>query len=223
MKNDSLTERRARGRPRGFDSTKALDQALEVFWRLGYEGASIADLTEAMGIAAPSLYAAFGSKAELYRQVLERYRASQGASTPRALTEEPTARAAMERILREAARGFSNREHPRGCMISTAVLTCAEENQPVAEHVATLRAGALAALRTRLEQGIAEGELPAGTDPAALARYFGAIIQGMSVQAQDGASEAELLAIVEIAMRAWDKVARKSSSPRTRKGPAPHV
>ncbi|WP_257451907.1 TetR/AcrR family transcriptional regulator [Archangium lipolyticum] len=214
MKNDSLSERRPRGRPRGFDSSRALDQALEVFWRLGYEGASIADLTEAMGITPPSLYAAFGSKAELYRQVLARYRASQGASPPRALTEEPTARAAMERVLREAARGFSSREHPRGCMISTAVLACAEENQPVAEHVATLRADALAALRTRIEQGIAEGELPAGTDAAALARYFGALIQGMSVQALDGASEAELLALVEIAMRAWDKVAQKASTPR---------
>jgi AcrR family transcriptional regulator len=210
MKNNVPPERRPRGRPRGFDSTRALDQALEVFWRLGYEGASIADLTEAMGITAPSLYAAFGSKAELYRRVLERYQARQGASTPRALTEEPTARAAVERLLREAARDFSSRKHPPGCMISTAVLTCAEENQPIAEHVATLRAGSLKALRARLEQGIAEGELPAGTDAAALARYFGALLQGMSVQALDGASEAELLALGKVAMLAWDKVARKS-------------
>ncbi|MCY1078158.1 TetR/AcrR family transcriptional regulator [Archangium lansingense] len=216
MKTSTTPERRPRGRPRGFDSTKALDQALEVFWRQGYEGASIADLTEAMGITAPSLYAAFGSKAELYRQVLERYQARQGASTPRVLTEEPTARGAVEKILREAARDFSSRKHPPGCMISTAVLTCAEENQPVAEHVAALRAGTLKALRARIEQGIAEGELSAGTDAAALARYFGAIIQGMSVQALDGASEAELLAIGELAMLAWDKVAQKSSSPRVR-------
>ncbi|PTL79477.1 TetR/AcrR family transcriptional regulator [Vitiosangium sp. GDMCC 1.1324] len=220
MKNDPTPEKRPRGRPRAFDSTRALDQALEVFWRLGYEGASIADLTEAMGITAPSLYAAFGSKAELYRQALERYRASQGASTPRALTEEPTARASVERLLREAARNFSSREHPRGCMISTAVLRCAEENQPVAEHVATLRAGALAALQARIEQGLAAGELPAGTDSKALARYCGAIIQGMSVQALDGASEAELLGVVDIAMLAWDKVAQKSSSPRKKPGPA---
>ncbi|MDY7227160.1 TetR/AcrR family transcriptional regulator [Hyalangium rubrum] len=216
MKNDSTSERRPRGRPRGFDSTRALDQALEVFWRLGYEGASIADLTKAMGITAPSLYAAFGSKAELYRRVLERYQARQGASTSRAFTEEPTARATVERMLREAARDFSSGKHPPGCMISTAVLTCAEENQPVAEHVASLRANSLAALRARIEQGISQGELPAGTDAVALSRYFGAVFQGMSVQAQDGASKTELLALVEIAMLAWDKVVQRSSPPRGR-------
>ncbi|WP_044191283.1 TetR/AcrR family transcriptional regulator [Hyalangium minutum] len=216
MKTTSSTERRPRGRPRSFDSSRALDQALEVFWRLGYEGASIADLTEAMGITAPSLYAAFGSKAELYRRVLEHYRARQGGSQPRALTEAPTARAGVERLLQEAAREFSSPKHPPGCMISTAVLTCAEENQPVAEHVASLRAGTLAALRARIEQGIARGELPAGTDAAALARYFGALLQGMSVQALDGASQAELLALGEIAMRAWDSVAQQATSPRRR-------
>jgi AcrR family transcriptional regulator len=216
MKTTSSTERRTRGRPRGFDSSRALDQALEVFWRLGYEGASIADLTEAMGITAPSLYAAFGCKAELYRRVLEHYQARQGGSPPRALTEASTARTGVERLLREAAREFSSPKHPPGCMISTAVLTCAEENQPVAEHVASLRAGTQAALRAHIEQGIARGELPAGTDAAALARYFGALIQGMSVQALDGASQAELRAIGEIAMRAWDSVAQQSSSPRSR-------
>ncbi|WNG37889.1 TetR/AcrR family transcriptional regulator [Archangium violaceum] len=205
MKNSSPPERRPRGRPRGFDSTRALEQALKVFWRLGYEGASITDLTEAMGITAPSLYAAFGSKAELYRQALELYRAEQGAFTARALDEEPTARAALDRSLRESAREFTSRKHPRGCMISTAVLTCAAENQPIAEHVAGLRADTLARLRDCIARGIAQGELPAGTNAEALARYFGAIIQGMSVQAQDGASEAELLALAEIAMRAWDK------------------
>ncbi|QRK07369.1 TetR/AcrR family transcriptional regulator [Archangium violaceum] len=204
MKNSSIPERRPRGRPRGFDSTRALDEALKVFWRLGYEGASITDLTEAMGITAPSLYAAFGSKAELYRQALERYRAEQGAFTARALAEEPTARAAIARVLRESAREFSSRKHPRGCLISTAVLTCAAENQPIAELVAGLRSGTLALFRDRIARGIAQGELPAGTDAEALARYFGAIIQGMSVQAQDGASEAELLALAEVAMRAWD-------------------
>lgn len=205
MKNSSTPERRPRGRPRCFDSTRALDQALNVFWRLGYEGASITDLTEAMGITAPSLYAAFGSKAELYRQALERYRAEQGAFTARALAEEPTTRAAIDRILRESAREFSSRKHPRGCMISTAVLACAAENQPIAELVAGLRSGTLVLFRDRIARGIAQGELPAGTDAEALARYFGAIIQGMSVQAQDGASEAELLALAEVAMRAWDK------------------
>jgi AcrR family transcriptional regulator len=215
MKTPPPAEKRPRGRPRGFDTERALDQALEVFWRLGYEGASIADLTEAMGITAPSLYAAFESKAGLYRQALVRYRAGQGAFTAQALKSEPTAREAMACVLRGAAKDFASRKHPRGCMISTAVLTCATENQAIAEHVAGLRADSLAAFRARLARGIADGDVPAGTDTAALARYFGAVIQGMSVQAQDGASEAELLSIAELAMEGWDKVAR--ASPETKK------
>lgn len=208
MKISPTPERRPRGRPRGFDSDKALDKAVEVFWRLGYEGASIADLTEAMGITAPSLYAAFESKAELYRQALARYREAQGAFTARALAEEPTARGAIARVLRDAAKDFVSHKHLRGCMISTAVLRCATENQPIAEHTAALRADALKQFQARIARGIAEGDLPAGTDAAALARYFGAITQGMSVQAQDGASEAELLSIVELALKAWDAKVR---------------
>ncbi|MCY1015752.1 TetR/AcrR family transcriptional regulator [Pyxidicoccus sp. MSG2] len=194
---------RPRGRPREFDATKALDRAMEVFWRLGYEGASIADLTEAMGITAPSLYAAFGSKAELYRQALVRYQADQGSFTARALEEEPTARGAIERVLRESARNFPRRKQLAGCMITAAVLTCAPENRPIAEHVAGMRRATLARFEACIRQGAEQGELPAGTDAAALARYFGAVIQGMTVQAQDGANEAELLGIVEVAMRAW--------------------
>jgi len=203
MKIDTPTRPRPRGRPREFDELKALDQAMLVFWRLGYEGASVADLTGAMGITAPSLYAAFGSKEGLYRRVLERYQTGPGAYTWTALTEEPTARGAIERVLRESARVFTRRKHPPGCMISTAVLRCAEAHQPVADLVASLRASAVELFRERIARGIDAGELPPGTDASAMARYHGALLQGMSVQAQDGASEAELLGLVDVAMRAW--------------------
>lgn len=188
---------------------------MEVFWRLGYEGASIADLTEAMGITAPSLYAAFGSKAELYRQALARYQEDQGSFTARALEEEPTARGAMERVLRESARHFPRRKQLAGCMITAAVLTCATENRPIAEHVAGMRRATLARFEACIRQGVDQGELPAGTDTAALARYFGAVLQGMTVQAQDGADEAELLGIVEVAMRVWP--ARSTGGTRGRR------
>ncbi|WP_342376893.1 TetR/AcrR family transcriptional regulator [Myxococcus stipitatus] len=181
-----------------------LDQALEVFWRLGYEGATVADLTEATGLSATSLYAAFDSKEGLYRRVLAHYREGPGAGTFRALQEEPTARAGFERVLREAARNFTRRKHPPGCMVSTAVLRCAEAHRPVAELVTSLRLSSLEAFRERLARAVEEGELPSGTDPAVLARYFGTLLQGMSVQAADGATEADLLALVEVAMRAWD-------------------
>ncbi|NTX11281.1 TetR/AcrR family transcriptional regulator [Myxococcus sp. CA056] len=204
MKIDIAPRPRPRGRPREFDETKALDLAVEVFWRLGYEGASVADLTGAMGITAPSLYAAFGSKEGLYRRVLERYQQGPGAHTWLALTEEPTARGAIERVLRESARAFTRRKQPPGCMISTGVLRCAEAHQPVADLVAGLRSNAVKLVRERIARGIAAGELPLETDAGALARYFGAVVQGMSIQAQDGASEAELLGLVEVAMRAWN-------------------
>ncbi|WP_426748986.1 TetR/AcrR family transcriptional regulator [Myxococcus faecalis] len=213
MKKDLALHPRPRGRPREFDETKAVDRALEVFWRLGYEGASVAQLTQAMGLTAPSLYAAFGSKEGLYRRVLERYQQGPGAYTWNVFTEEPTVRAAVERLLRETAHHFTRRKQPPGCMISTALLRCAEEHQPVADFVASLRTRAVGVFREHIQRAIAKGELPAGTDAEAMARYHGAIIQGMSVQAQDGASEAELLGLVEVAMRAWSPPA---SRPRAR-------
>ncbi len=191
--------RRPRGRPREFDRGEALARARETFWRLGYEGASIADLTAAMGITPQSLYAAFGSKAELYREALADYRETVGAFARRALEEEANAADAFDRLLRETAHEYCREGQPRGCMISTATLTCAAENRPVATHVAALRAEAIAAFEARLARGVAEGDLRADTDAAALARFVGAIIQGMSVQAQDGASEEALAAIAGIA------------------------
>lgn len=185
---------RPRGRPRSFERDEALGKAAETFWRLGYEGASIADLTTAMGITPQSLYAAFTSKADLYREALAWYQAHFGASTGHALEEADVA-AALARVLRESAREFTRRGRPHGCMVSTAVLTCAAENEPVARHVSDLRSGMLAAVRARIERGVAEGQLRSETDPEALARFVGAMIQGMSVQAQDGASKAALLAV----------------------------
>ncbi|ADO75518.1 TetR/AcrR family transcriptional regulator [Stigmatella aurantiaca] len=199
MKKTSSTGGRPRGRPREFDREAALARALEVFWRYGYEGASIADLTRAMGITAPSLYTAFHSKEALYREALARYQTEVGASTVRFL-EEPKIRTALASVLRESAKQFTAPAHPAGCMVSTAVLSCAEENQPVAEHVAHLRKKALGLFQARFERAIAEGELPETMDAAELARFYGAIIQGMSVQARDGATEQELLGIVELAL-----------------------
>ena len=141
MKNSDQAPR-LRGRPRSFDRNAALAVAMETFWRLGYEGASIADLTAAMAITPQSLYAAFGSKAELYREALGLYRATSGASLAKTLDEEPTVSAAFERVLKQRARTFAGRGHPAGCMISTAVLTCASENEPIADHLRELRNGA---------------------------------------------------------------------------------
>jgi AcrR family transcriptional regulator len=205
--NEPKVAVRPRGRPRAFDCDTALLAAAETFWRLGYEGASIVDLTEAMGITPQSLYGAFKSKAELYISALSRYQETAGAFAREALAQEPTAARAFERLLREAAREFSQPGRPAGCMVAMGALTCATENAEVAAHVADIRAQKLAMLTARLERGIAEGDLAADTDPARLARYLHAVLQGMALQARDGADEDDLLAVAETASA---EVARRS-------------
>jgi AcrR family transcriptional regulator len=200
----AMESKKPRGRPREFDQEKALDHAVDLFWRQGYEGTSIADLTAAMGITAPSLYAAFGSKEKLYSKVLDRYRqTAAGRSLIDALQEEPTAFGAVNRLLHQSADDFASRNKPHGCLISTGVLTCASENKDAAELVASKRTESLHVLRKRFREAIKTGELPPDTDVEQLARFYGAIIQGMSVQAIDGANARALHGIVEAALRAW--------------------
>ncbi|QSW21792.1 TetR/AcrR family transcriptional regulator [Rhizobium leguminosarum] len=196
MKNPTA---RRRGRPPAFDRETVLSAARETFWAHGYEGASIADLTAAMGITPQSLYAAFNSKADLYRAALEQYRGL-GSDTFSALGEPIDTVSAFERIMRGSAAIFSAPEHPKGCMISTAVLNCASENEVIADHVAAMRRRSLDAFAARIERGIREGDMKPETNPRALARFLGAIIQGMSVQARDGASLEELLDIAVLAI-----------------------
>ncbi|WP_409565741.1 TetR/AcrR family transcriptional regulator [Methylobacterium sp. E-045] len=197
VKNNGAVVPRPRGRPRAFDRDEALAVAGNTFWRLGYEGASISDLTSAMGITPQSLYAAFRSKADLYREALDWYQREIGAVTTEALMDSD-AIAAFERILTESAREFCRSDRPRGCMISTAVLTCATENDAVAARVAGLRDATLAAFHARLQRGVDDGALRPDTDVGALARFIGALVQGMSVQARDGASEADLAGIARL-------------------------
>ncbi|MEO6340932.1 MAG: TetR/AcrR family transcriptional regulator [Caulobacteraceae bacterium] len=188
-----------RGRPRGFDRDKALEEAALVFWRLGYDGASIADLTAAMGITPQSLYAAYRSKADLYRETLDWYRADFGEPLLSSLDDESSAVTAIEQVLRRFAHNFSRSNRPGGCMIATGALACAEANRAVSEEVAALRGLAWEMYRDRLARAVREGELRPDTDPDILARYIATIIQGMSVQGRDGADEVSLLAVVEIA------------------------
>jgi AcrR family transcriptional regulator len=189
-------------RPREFDIDKALDRALKVFWRKGYEGASLADLTEAMGINRPSLYAAFGSKEELFRKAVDRYVEGPAAYVREALSE-PTARAVAERWLRGSVELLGDKHHPRGCLVVQGALACSAETDSIRKELNARRAAGEAALRRRFERAIAEGDLPANADAADLARFLAMVTQGMSVQAAGGASRDELQRVAEIAMRAW--------------------
>ncbi|MER6422166.1 TetR/AcrR family transcriptional regulator [Streptomyces sp. NPDC001137] len=192
-----------RGRPRSFDRETALEKAVMAFWEHGYEATSVSDLTRVMGIGAPSLYAAFGDKRALFDEVVTVYGARYGSFADRALAEEPTARAAVERMLREAAAEYTAPGRPHGCLIIHAATNCTSPE--VEASLRERRNANIAALESRLRADIASGELPPGTDAAALARHTGAIIQGMSQQARDGASREELEALAEIAMSIWPR------------------
>ncbi|OWK35809.1 Transcriptional regulator, TetR family [Fimbriiglobus ruber] len=181
---------------------EALDRALEVFWRHGYEGATIPDLTAAMGINRPSLYAAFGNKEALFRKALERYRAGPIAFAREALAE-PTARRVAESLLCGAVRMASDDSKPRGCIMVQAALTCGEDSEPIRRELAEGREAAVVAIRERFERAVREGDLPAETDCSALARYLATVMNGLSVQASGGATCDELRRVAELAMRAW--------------------
>jgi AcrR family transcriptional regulator len=193
-----------RGRPRSFDRGEALRRAMVVFWERGYEGTSISDLTQAMGIATPSLYAAFGRKEDLFRQAVELYEATEGAVRARALAGGPTARAAIEAVLRTDARTHPDPATPNGCMVVLAATAGTTENAEVREFLADNRRAGLAAFEARIRRGIEDGDVPATADPAAMAGFYVTVMQGMSIQARDGASTAALDRVVDGAMAAWD-------------------
>jgi AcrR family transcriptional regulator len=193
---------KTKGRPRAFDIDQALDKALQVFWRKGYDSASMADLTEAMGINAPSLYAAFGNKETLFRKAVERYAREQSGFVERAMAA-PTAREAATALLQGAATYMTGRGHPKGCLIVRGSLAGADTSQALQHELIQRRDATEIACRKRFERAIREGDLPSDADPAALARYLMTVNQGMSVQATSGASRAELLQVVEIALKGW--------------------
>jgi AcrR family transcriptional regulator len=202
------------GRPREFDPDAALDRALEVFWRNGYEGTTIPDLTAAMGINRPSLYAAFGNKESLFRKALDRYAEGPAAYLRDALGE-PTARAVAERLLGGAVELLTDPRRPHGCLVVQGALACGEAAEAVRRELVALRRAKEAAIRERFERARADGDLPAGVDPADLARFVTTVIQGMAVQAAGGAGREELRRVTELALRAWPASRTKPSRKRS--------
>jgi AcrR family transcriptional regulator len=190
------------GRPRAFDTEKALDGALSVFWCKGYEGSSMPDLTKAMGVSSPSLYAAFGSKEGLFLKVLERYESGPSSYGAKAL-KAPTARAVAEQLLAGAVELHGNARNPRGCLVVQSALACSDAADTVRRQLIALRVAKEDAVCRRLKRAKAEGDLPADSDPAALARYLRTVIYGMAVQAASGASRKDLRLVADIALRAW--------------------
>jgi AcrR family transcriptional regulator len=190
-----------RGRPPEFDRAGALEQALCLFWERGYEATSIAELTSAMGIGAPSLYAAFGSKRQLFDEVLDSYAGQYRGFMTKAILEEPSLRAGMERLLREAAAAYTMRGRPRGCLVISAAVNCTSPE--VAQALEALRNESLTGLQRVIGAAIRAGELAADADARALAVFAGMLLQGMAQQARDGASREELAAAATLAIQAW--------------------
>jgi AcrR family transcriptional regulator len=190
-----------RGRPRSFDRAAALDQAVRLFWSKGYEATSISDLTTALGIGAPSLYAAFGDKKALFDEVVEAYGIRYGGFFARALAEEPTAKQSIARVLREAANEHTRTGRPRGCMLLSAGENT--NNVDVAEQLRQIRTSNVAMFEQRIRADIEAGFLPPDTDATTLALYTGSVLQGMSQSARDGASRQELERVATLAMHGW--------------------
>jgi len=192
------------GRPRGFNHDEALNRAMHIFWQKGFEGASLNDLTSAMGIQPASLYKAFGNKQALFEQALARYLAGPVAFVHAALSE-PTARDVAERLLRQTAEFLTERRLGRGCMTIQAALAGGVEAEPVRKKLIALRVKEQDALRRRFERAKSKGDLPKDANAADLARFITSLCQGMTVQAISGASREELLRLSDMALCTWPK------------------
>ncbi len=191
------------GRPRGFDRDTALLAAMRTFWAQGYEGTSIQDLVDATGVNKPSLYSTFGCKEEIFRQAVELYDRLEGRATSQSLSAATTAREAVEAMLRSNARAYVAEDGPRGCMIVLSSLLGAPENRNVRAFLSDNRLSGERTLRDRLARGVAEGDLSPAADLDRLAAFYTTVLEGLSIQARDGASPKKLGMIIDAAMLAW--------------------
>jgi AcrR family transcriptional regulator len=190
------------GRPRAFDSQKALQRAMLVFWRKGYLGASLSDLTNAMGINRPSLYATFGNKDSLFRKALDRYAKGPSSYLTEAL-REPTARAVVDRLLHGVVNLLSDPQTPTTCMWVHGALS--HDDGPLRDEFAAQRAAGLAELRARFKRAVTDGDLPRDADTDTLAHYVQTVNFGLTVQASTGATRKELLRVVDVVLKEWPK------------------
>jgi AcrR family transcriptional regulator len=199
-------DRRPRGRPRAFDRNAAVKTALDLFLRNGYDGVSISQLVDAIGISPPSLYSAFGSKDGLYREALNLYIEGRGRFVSRALANGQGIRAQVRQILRDAAAAFApTGKNAPGCLVSTDLHALTPGNEAVALHVRSIREAQIDAIAKRIDAARQCGELPADADGKDLARFYAAVIAGMALQAKGGATRKQLTALADLALEAWPR------------------
>lgn len=209
---------KSRGRPRSFDRDAALRAAMETFWQHGYEGASMAELTQAMGINSPSLYAAFGSKEGLFQETLRLYLETEDSEAKKNLFGALTARAGVHAMLRHSARSLSRPGLPHGCMLILGDANTSAQNGGVRQSLCKWRREIHAGLAERLKHGIADGDVPANANIDAIADFYMTVLQGLSLRARDGAAREAMLRVADAAMAAWDALisiaAAKTARPK---------
>jgi len=187
------------GRPREFDRDQALRKAMLLFWQHGYEGTSMSALVEALGIASARIYAAFGSKEQLFREAVALYEEGEGGFAPRAL-EQASLRDAIGSMLRDAVLTYTRRGRPHGCLVVSSASSVSPDGEGVRDWLGSHRRQRTAAIIARLQQAQAAGELAADLSVQALGDHFATVLHGISVQARDGISRERLLAMVEVAL-----------------------
>lgn len=204
---------RERPSRRQFDRDEALGVAMRLFWQHGYEATSMAMLLEAMNLTAPSLYAAFGNKEQLFQAAVDRYAQTIGAKILAPLQESLSAREAIEQMLLNGVAVVSSSKNPQGCLASFGAINVANPASSPVTLLQALRASMAKRIRERLDRAIAEGELPSSVDPARLARFFHAVLGGIQLRSLDGVTRAELEMIVQDAMASWPAAPTSRSAP----------
>jgi AcrR family transcriptional regulator len=204
--NKENVPRRGRGRPREFDREKGLQKAMQLFWSLGYDSTSMADLRVGLGITQASLYAAFGSKEQLFREAVELYRRTTGFSTTRALESGATAREAIHGMLQAAVDAFSAPDAPGGCLLILGATNCAFENKAVQDHLLLIRRQISQSISERLKKGQRDGDVPKRAPIAGVTAYYSTVLHGLALQSRDGASRKTLTQVVDFAIANWQQM-----------------
>jgi AcrR family transcriptional regulator len=208
--NSAENPKRDRGRPREFDRERALQKAMHLFWSRGYDPISMADLRAELGITQASLYAAFGSKEQLFREAVDLYRRTAGFSTTDALATGVNAREAIHAMLQAAVDAFSASGAPGGCLLILGATNCAVENNAVWDHLLSIRRQISQSILERLKKGQCEGDVPKAAPIVALAAYYSTVLNGLALQSRDGASRKTLTQVVDFAMADWQQIVSRA-------------
>lgn len=202
--SEKQEKKRGRGRPKCFDEQEALQKAMLLFWKYGYEATSMSDLTKALNLTAPSIYSTFGDKSQLFHASLEYYLAHEACSLEVIFQQAQTAKIAIEIYLHESLKKLVQQNKPAGCMLVTATMNCSQEHAPIQNDLLIKRQQVKERIYQRLEQGINEGDLSAKANTQAMTDYYVTVVQGLTIQARDGVGIEQLENVVTLALKTWN-------------------